>query len=391
VSALLLIPTAVDQSQVPVERLREVPSGVLSALGSVTDPRKRRGVRHGCTAVLAIAVCAVLAGARSYVGIAEWAADLPPTVRARLGVGRRAPSESTIRRVLQRIDPDELDKAACDWLARQARPPAVAGRRCRRVVAVDGKTVRGARVRSLPDARAVHLLAAFDPTTGTVLAQTVVDGKTNEISAFGPLLDRIELTDVLVTADALHTQRGHVAYLTGRGAHYLLTVKGNQPKLRAQLRALPWTDVPVADQTSNSGHGRSETRTVKLTTVDAGIAFPGARLALQITRRRRPAGARRWQRETVYAITDLNFEQTTPDELADALRAHWHIENRLHWVRDVTYAEDLSQVRTGHGPAVMATLRNLAISLHRIAGASSIATACRTAARHPGRPIAMIM
>ncbi len=89
----------------------------------------------------------------------------------------------------------------------------------------------------------------------------------------------------------------HVAYLTGRGAHWLLTVKGNQPKLRAQLRALPWTDVPVADQTSNSGHGRTETRMVKHTTVGAGITFPGPRLAVQITRRRRPAGARRWQRD----------------------------------------------------------------------------------------------
>ncbi len=102
-------------------------------------------------------------------------------------------------------------------------------------------------------------------------------------------------------------------------------------------------------------------------------------------------GSCRWQSETVYAITDLSIEQTTVAELADAARAHWGIENRLHWVRDVTYAEDLSQVRTGHGPAVMATLRNLAIGLHRTAGASSIATACRATARHPARPLAMIM
>jgi len=390
VSAVLLIPAAVDQSQVPPDQLRSVPAGVLAALGSVTDPRKRRGVRHGCTAVLAIAVCAVLAGAKSYLGIAEWAQELTPAVRKRLGVGRRPPCEATIRRVLQRVDPDVLDRAVCDWLAQQPAPPAPAGPRCRRVVAVDGKAVRGARCRGGLQARAVHLLAAFDTHTGAVLGQSVVDGKTNEISAFGPLLDRVELSDVLVTADALHTQRGHVAYLRGRGAHWLLTVKGNQPKLLTQLRALPWNQVPVADHTSNKGHGRVETRSVKLTAIGAGIAFPDARLALQITRRNRPAGSRRWRTETVYAITDLTIEQTAAADLADALRAHWGIENRLHWVRDVTYAEDLSQVRTGHGPAVMATLRNLAISLHRAAGAHSIATACRTAARHPGRPLAMI-
>ena len=389
--AVLLIPAAVDQSRLPAEQLRSVPAGVLTALRRVPDPRKRRGVRHGCTAVLAIAVCAVLAGARSYLGIAEWAADLTPQVRRGLGLGRRAPCESTIRRVLQRVDPDELDRVVCAWLATQPSSPASAGPVRRRVVAVDGKTVRGARTRGLPDERAVHLLAAFDTVTGSVLAQTVVEGKTNEISAFGPLLDRLELTDVLVTADALHTQRAHVAYLTGRGAHYLLTVKANQPKLLKQLRALPWEQVPVADHTSGKGHGRVEARSVKLTAISAGIGFPDVRLALQITRRRRPAGSRRWQTETVYAITDLTIEQTTAADLADAARDHWGIENRLHWVRDVTYAEDLSQVRTGHGPAVMATLRNLAIGLHRAAGASSIATACRTAARHPARPLAMIM
>lgn len=180
-------------------------------------------------------------------------------------------------------------------------------------------------------------------------------------------------------------------YLTGRVAHYLLTVKANQPTLLAQLRALPWTDVPVADQTSDHGHGRSETRTVKVTAVGVGIGFPEARLALQIQRRSRRAGSRRWRTETVYAITDLTLEQTSAAQLADALRAHWGVENRLHWVRDLTFTEDLSQIRTGHGPAVMATLRNLAISLHRQAGASNIATACRTVSRHPNRPLAMIM
>jgi len=164
------------------------------------------------------------------------------------------------------------------------------------------------------------------------MGQTVVNGKTNEISAFGPLLDRIDITGAIVTADALHTQRAHVTYLTGRGAHYLLTVKANQPTLLRQLQALPWTDVPVADVTTDKAHGRHEQRTLKHTTVCAGIGFPHAALALQITRSQPLAGGR-WRSETVYAITDLTADQTSPPELAGAQRTHWGIENRLHWVR----------------------------------------------------------
>jgi len=188
----------------------------------------------------------------------------------------------------------------------------------------------------------------------------------------------------------LHTQRGHVTYLTGRGAHYLLRVKANQPTLLRQLRALPWQQIPVTDRTRDKGHGRREERTVQLAAITAGIAFPGAALAIRITRRRQPLTGTRRQTETVYAITDLSFEQTSAAELADAARAHWGIENRLHWVRDASFDEDRSQIRTGHGPAVMATLRNLAISLHRKAGATNIAAACRTVSRHPGRVLPLL-
>lgn len=244
-------------------------------------------------AVLGLAVCAVLAGARSYLAIAEWAGDLTPTVRARLGLGRRPPCEATIRRVLQAVDAAELDRVVSTWLAaRSSRSaPSALPPGPRRVIALDGKTARGARHAG---GRAVHLLSAFDTHTGGVLGQTVVDGKTNEISAFGPLLDRIDITGTIITADALHTQRGHVNYLIGRGAHYLLTVKANQPKLLRQLKALPWNQVPVADTTTDKAHGRQEQRTLKLTAITAGIGFPHAALALQITRRRRPlTGGRR--------------------------------------------------------------------------------------------------
>ena len=363
----------------------EFPDGLLDALASVPDPRARRGVRHRFTTILGVAVCAVLAGATSYVAIAEWARDLGPGARLRLGLAlRRPPSESTIRRGLQTLDGARFDEVVSAWLAGRVEAAAAPGEPV--VVAIDGKSARGARTAG---ERRVHLLGAFDTRTGVVLGQAVVDGKTNEINAFAPLLDRVRITGAIVTADALHTQAKHVEYLAGRGAHWILTVKANHPSLLRRVRSLPWKDVPVADRTHDKGHGRIEQRTVKLTAVALGIGFPHARQAIQITRRTRRKKTSPWHTETVYAITDLGFE-ITPAQLADAIRAHWGIENRLHWVRDVTFCEDLSQIRTGNGPAVMATLRNLAISLHRLAGADNIAAASRHVSRNPARALHLV-
>lgn len=381
------------------------PADLVAALAAVPDPRCRRGIRHRLVTVLALAVCAVLAGARSYVAIAEWAHDLPLGVRIqlRLTIRRATPSESAIRRLLQKVDPQALDQVVSNWLITRAAatgfPPVEPVRisanppsqTCQRVIAVDGKSARGGRQ---ADGRAVHLLAAFDTRSGIVLGQSVVDGKSNEITAFTPLLDRVAITDAIITADALHTQDEHARYLHQRGAHYVFIVKGNRPKLHQQLAGLPWCDIPAVDSCHDSGHGRRETRTLKLAAVrnavTGGILFPHAQLAIQIARRRRPAGSRRCHTETVYAVTDLGWQQIRADQLADAIRQHWHVENKLHWIRDVTFAEDLSQIRTEHGPANMAALRNLALSRHRIAGATNIAAACRHVGRHPNRVLPLL-
>jgi predicted transposase YbfD/YdcC len=392
------------------------PTDLVAALVKVPDPRSRRGIRHRLVTVLALAVCAVLAGARSYVAIAEWAHDLPLAVRIRLGltVRRATPSESAIRRILQKVDPEALDRVVSDWLVARADstgPPDPPPEKTPgttppepssgpdpapigpppTVIAVDGKSARGAR---RADGRAVHLLAAFDTGSGIVLGQSVVDGKSNEITAFTPLLDRVGVTDAIITADALHTQDDHADYLHSRGAHYVFIVKGNRPKLHQQLAGLPWPDIPAVDFTHDAAHGRRETRTLKLAAVSnpmtGGLPFPHAELAIQIVRQRRPSGSRRWHTETVYAVTDLSWQQIRADQLAEAIRGHWHVENKLHWIRDVTFAEDLSQIRTAHGPANMAALRNLAVSRHRIAGATNIAAACRHVARHPSRVLPLL-
>jgi predicted transposase YbfD/YdcC len=357
---------------------------LLPVLAAVPDPRARRGVRHKLAAILGLALCAVLAGARSFTAIAEWAADTDQATRDAFGVTGVVPCESTFRRTLQTLDADALDQAAGGW-AQQRTAPAP-GRR--RAVAVDGKTLRGSGVAGGPGR---HLLAALDHEHGVVLGQADVEAKTNEIPMFTTLLDHIDLAGAVITADALHAQRAHAKYLvTERSAHYLITIKRNQPGLHAQLAALPWRHVPVAWRTREKGHGRAERRTLKVTAVAAGLAFPHAAQAIQIVRRRRPLTGTKWSTETVYAITSLTVIQARPADLARFLRGHWGIEDRLHWVRDVTYDEDRSQVRAGNGPRVMASLRNLAIAVLRLTGHTSIAAALRYHARQPGRPLQTI-
>ena len=305
---------------------------------------------------------------------------------ADLGAGTVAACESTFRRTLQRLDADALDDAVGAWAVERTG----AGAGSRRRVAVDGKTLRGSATHHEPGR---HLLAALDHVHGVVLGQVDVQAKTNEIPMFAALLDRIDLTDAVVTADAMHAQRAHAEYLVGsRAAHYVLTVKGNQPTLHAQLAALPWKEVPVGDDTSDRGHGRIERRTLKVTAVAAGLGFPHAAQAVQVIRRRRPLnGNKKWSTEIVYAVTSLDATQASPAGLADIIRGHWKIEDRLHWVRDVTFDEDRCQIRTANGPRVMATLRNLAITILRLTGVTNIAAALRHHARRPTRPLHTIM
>ena len=295
----------------------ETAGGLPAALAALPDPRARRGVRHRLPAVVTAAVCAVVAGYRSYAAIAEWVADAPDTTVIALGIAAdRRPSEAMIRRLLQALDPQSLTAAIGAWLAGRTTTDTSSGRRA---IAVDGKTLRGSRT---SDTAARHVMAACDQASSVVLADTDVDGKTNEITRFQPLLDQIsDLRDTVITADAMHCQREHVSYLAERGAHWILTVKGNQPHLHAQLAALPWRAVPEATRDTNRGHGRREIRTLKILTISTGIDFPHAAQALQIRRRRRRLDEpKRFTTETVYAITDLRVHQAKPAQLAAWIR-----------------------------------------------------------------------
>ena len=191
---------------------------LLPVLAAVPDPRARRGVRHRLAAILGLAVCALLAGTRSFTAIAEWAADADQGTRDALGITGVVPCESTFRRALQHLDADALDNAAGAWAQQRTAPSPGA----RRMSAVDGKTLRGSGTAGAP---ARHLLAALDHGHGVVLGQVDVQAKTNEIPMFATLLDGIDLAGAVVTADALHAQRDHAEYLAGQRGLLLSTIR----------------------------------------------------------------------------------------------------------------------------------------------------------------------
>jgi predicted transposase YbfD/YdcC len=394
-SSLSPLVVTISRAAVPAEELSTAQSiRLLQALSTVPDPRRRRGRRYSLQSILLIAVSAVLAGARSYAAVADWAVLARPAV----GVCGRPPSGATIRRVLLAVDPVAVQAALTAWAlacrdaaAATAGPALLPRNQRRQVLAVDGKNLRGARQRN---GQQTKLLAVIDHAHRLVLTQTeVVDG--NEIAAFVTALNTLpQLRGCLITADALHTQRSHAQYLIGRGAHYLFTVKDNQPTLHRALAALPWRAAPRdPDPGSPRGHGRVEFRTatvIDLEGTEAGTLFPGAARAMKIVRRRTDTATGVTSTETVYAITSLGHRYADAVLLAIWLRGHWQIENTLHWVRDVTFGEDRSSVRTGAGPQVMAALRNTAINVSRLAGHSNIAAAQRHYSWTPGAAVEAI-
>ena len=272
----------------------------------MTDHRKPKGVRHGLAAILAVIVVARLSGANSVYAAGQFAQSMPQEALARCGIrynkrlGRYVPpAPKTIKRAVRKIDAAAADEQMCAWL----RAEAAAGRLNWRHIAVDGKTVRGARD---GDGKAPHLLAAYDVTAGTVLGQDSVDAKTNEITCFVPLLQAIldgrarpghdasggsdpgdsDQNDpgtgssqqskekekekekrelVIVTADAMHTQEAHVTAMNALRIGWMLILKDNQPGLYAAADAHPWENEPVLHGASETGHGRHEVRTIRVT------------------------------------------------------------------------------------------------------------------------------
>jgi predicted transposase YbfD/YdcC len=351
---------------------------LLDLLAQVPDPRKRRGRRHPLAGLLAVGIAAVIAGSRSFAAIGQWAADASPEVLAVLGAARGPAEESTFRRAFALVSADVLDRVLGAWLWTRA---ARAGGRL--VIAIDGKTVCGAKNK---EGKAPHLVAALAHGIGAVLGQVAVEAKSNEIPAVRELLKAFTgLAGAIFTIDAMHTQHDTAQAILGRQADYVMTVKANMPALYRQLKKLPWARIPATSAVT-TGHGRRACRTIKAVLAPAWIGFDGAAQVAQLRRTVTTKGKKTV--EVVYLIT--SDRDASPATLAGWVRGHWEIENRLHWVRDVTYQEDKSLVRTGNAPRVMASLRSLAISILRLDGHMNIAAANRHHARDPQRTLKLL-
>lgn len=230
-----------------------------------------------------------------------------------------------------------------------------------------------------------HLLAAATHDQSLVLGQVEVGAKTNEVPLFAPLLDSltdagVDLSGVVVTGDALHTQRAHADYLHQRGAEFMFTAKHNQPALFAALDALPWTEVPITAHDVDTTHGRITTRTIQILPAPKNLPFPHVNQVWLIERYTTDPTGTPLSAVAALGVTSLTAQRGTPERLATLVRGQWTIES-LHWLRDTLYREDNSTPRTRSGPRVMAALRNLAIGTLHPAGRDDITEATRWATR----------
>jgi predicted transposase YbfD/YdcC len=323
--------------------------------------------------LLLVTLCATAAGFGSYRAMAQWAAAAGPVELLRLGLRPcgpfrqvRTPSADTLRRALTLVRPADLE------VLLRVRGLDL------ETVAVDGKVLRGS---GSSESVAVTVIGAM-AQDGALVAQQRVADKSNEIPALAPLLSVLDLHGVVVTADALHTQVETAKVLVEEmGAHFVLVVKRNQPALWEACRSIPWSEVTARHKESEVGHGRLETRVVQAVTWTS-LAFPHVKQVARVTRHRTDRATGKRTRETVYLVTDLSALEAAPETLGRYARGHWGVENKIHYVRDVTFGEDASRIRSGHGPQNASTLRSVAMNYLRTMGIS-IADAKRRIALSP--------
>jgi predicted transposase YbfD/YdcC len=339
----------------------------------VADPRDPRGVRHRLATILTVAVFAVLAGARNFRQVGDRVADLPQSLVALAG-GRecpalgavQAPSGPTVRRVLTLVDADAADRVVGSWLASLLGSDGGA----LRGLAMDAKTVRNA---ATVDGD-VTLFAAMAHGRAVVLGQVRVPATTTETTQVRALLDGLDLAGWVVTADAAHAQVDTADYIVfERGGDYVLQVKANQAEVLRQIAAvLPAAVVAQADWSRvEARDGDTVRRSIWMADADR-VDFPEAARVFRMLRERFDAFGVRVSKEVVYGVTSLPAHRATPAQIAGFVRRHWGIENLVHWSRDVVFGEDAQGAYVGNGPQSMALLRNLVLSLFRLAGISQV-------------------
>lgn len=355
-------------------------SSLMALLKGLADPRHARGKQLEWDVIWGVIASALLSQQRGAAAIAHWAQCHAATLLAAFCPAKgRLPSEATIRRALQRVDSVALEQqlAQLDQPVVPTPPQPVDGPAG---YAIDGKHVRGAGAHGQPTVL-VSLVAHQD---AAVVAQTKVAQQRHEGQAVPPLLDKRDLHGMVITMDAGLTQPTVATQIRDQGGHYFMVVKRNRRQLYDELTWFfatppqpcdrPWRTVT----TVNKGHGRLETRTLTSTDdLDDYLVWPGVRQVLRRETERVELKTGVVTRAVTYAVTSLAVEEATPEHLAALWRGHWAIENRRHYVRDVTLGEDACQMHVGAAPQALAAVRNALISLLRRDGWQNIAAGLR--------------
>lgn len=335
---------------------------------TLPDPRIERTKRHQLLDIITIAVCAVLSGADSWVDVELYGQAKQGWLATFLDLPGGIPSHDTFGRVFARLDPDAFATCFLDWVA------AVVPRTAGEVIAVDGKVVRRSHDRGAGRGP-IDVVSAWASARRLVLGQLAVDEHSNESPAVPTLLGLIDLTDAVVTVDAMHCQTVTAQTIRDGGGDYVLALKGNQPLTHAAVETF-WAEAERADghavacqrlETTDAGHGRLEVRAYWTTTDPELVAYltpdgawPDLGSVGMVQRERSTAAGT--TRETSYFLSSLDGDVAT---FAHAVRGHWGIENQQHWVLDMAFREDESRVRTGHGADNVAVIRRIALNLIR--------------------------
>lgn len=375
-------------------------STLMEALADVPDPRKRRGKRHTWPMLLVLLVSGLASGYLTARAIAHWAKLHAAELRQCLPAFERIPSESTILRTLRQLDAALLDRLVTAYT--RGLPSASDQTGCIITLqgdvlqgqALDGKTVRGASAHG----DKTHLVSLVQHGSAVTLAQTEVASKQNEISAAPTLLGACDLHGTVTTGDALLTQRAQAQQTRNQGGHFLMIVKRNQRQLWDDLELLFRIPAIPADQetwdqvtTVSKGHGRLETRTLECGTgLVETLTWPGVAQVMRRTCERVVIKSGKRTVEVSYGITSLPPSAARAVHLEAIWRGHWTIENRKHYVRDVTLGEDRNQMHSGEAPRVLATLRSGLIDLWRSQGWANIADAVRECAASVQRTLLLI-
>lgn len=340
-------------------------ASLLDHFAALEDPRQQAKVLYPLPEILLLLLCATLAGADDLAEIEIWGEEQLAFLRRFLPFQRGIPSHDTLGCVLAALDA-ELFKACFTAWVEGLRAPAPDR------IAIDGKTSRRSHARGA-GREPLHLVSAWACEQRLVLGQEAVRGKSNEITAIPLLLAQLALTGALVTIDAIGTQSAIAEVILSRGGDYLLALKGNRPATFKDVEAF-FADPPPGAlgtcATTDGEHGRIETRRHAVchdvTWLFSDRRYPGepafAGLAMIGMIESTIERDGKTSRERRYYLSSAKLDATT---FARAVRGHWGIENRLHWVLDVVFKDDLARLRTGHGPANMTVVKHMAINLLR--------------------------